>query len=142
LACLSFATVDNILVVKDYGKWHELKSYIEEHNGPLLFAEREIWWTSIGLNLGEEQDGKNEFFERPVLILKKFSKGIFWGLPTSSQLKDNEFNFQYSPDDAENTSILLSQLRVFSSKRLIRRVLRMNETEFNEIRGKIIEFLL
>jgi mRNA interferase MazF len=128
-------------VAKDFGKWHELKSYIEEHNSPLLFREREIWWTSIGLNIGEEQDGKNEHFERPVLILKKFSKGIFWGLPTSSNFKNNEFNFAYNPDDKEATSILLSQLRIFSSKRLIRRVIMMNENEFEEIRQKVINFL-
>jgi mRNA interferase MazF len=129
-------------MAKDFGKWHELKSYIEEHNGPLLFAEKEIWWASIGLNIGEEQDGKNEFFERPVLILKKFSRGIFWGLPTSSQIKENEFNFKYSPNEKEDTSILLSQLRIFSSKRLIRKVVKMNDPDFNEIRKRVSDFLI
>jgi hypothetical protein len=35
--------------------------------------EREIWWCSMGVNIGDEEDGKNELFERPVLILRKFN---------------------------------------------------------------------
>lgn len=127
---------------KGFGKWRELKGYIEENNTPFLFREREIWWASIGLNIGEEQDGKNELFERPVLILRKFSKGIFWGLPTSSKIKNNEYNFKYSPDQEEDTSILLSQLRIFSSKRLIRKTVTMNESEFIEIRKRVAGFLV
>ncbi len=30
-------------------------------------------WCSIGINVGDEEDGKNELYERPVLVIKKFN---------------------------------------------------------------------
>ena len=122
---------------KDYTQWHKLKSYIEEYNEPILFREREIWWCSLGLNIGDEEDGKNEYFERPILILRKFNKEIFWGLPMSTKTKDDIFHFNYSFDNNEKSSILLSQLRIISSKRLIRRLITINENTFCEIRNSV-----
>ncbi|MFA7169790.1 MAG: hypothetical protein WC178_02965 [Candidatus Paceibacterota bacterium] len=59
--------------MKDYKNWHNLKLKIE-NNGTKKkkkFREREIWWCSLGENIGFEQDGKNEKFERPILVLRK-----------------------------------------------------------------------
>lgn len=65
--------IDYKLVMKDYKNWHNLKLKIE-NNGTKKkkkFREREIWWCSLGENIGFEQDGKNEKFERPILVLRK-----------------------------------------------------------------------
>ncbi len=48
--------------MKNFCEWNKLKGYIEENNKPMLFREREIWWCSVGLNIGTEQDGKTEYF--------------------------------------------------------------------------------
>jgi len=70
---------------KDYGQWHYLKSKIEIDTPSPQFRELEIWWCSLGKNVGTEEDGKNNLFERPVLIFRKFNKEIFWGLPLTSR---------------------------------------------------------
>lgn len=58
--------------MKDFDTWSKEKKTLEqEGHDSLVFHEREIWWCSIGINVGDEQDGKNERFERPVLVLKK-----------------------------------------------------------------------
>ena len=55
--------------MKDFDSWNKEKKGLENVGHDILsFHEREIWWCSIGINLGDEQDGKNELFERPVLI--------------------------------------------------------------------------
>jgi mRNA interferase MazF len=54
---------------------------------PPLFKERDIWWVSIGVNVGFEEDGKHEKFLRPVLILKKFNKELFLGIPNSDKIQ-------------------------------------------------------
>jgi mRNA interferase MazF len=95
---------------KDFDKWHKLKIYIED---------------------------KNVYFERPVLILRKFNKEIFWGLPMSTKIKENEFHFKYSFDNDENATILLSQIRLMSSKILIRRLVTINRNTFSEIRKAV-----
>lgn len=44
---------------KDFDQWNSEKKGLEI-SGPesLQFHEREIWWCSIGINLGDEHDGK------------------------------------------------------------------------------------
>jgi mRNA interferase MazF len=59
---------------KDFRKWHFRKKLVHESKNIPYFYEREIWWCSIGLNVGYEQDGKNDNFERPVLVLKKIQQ--------------------------------------------------------------------
>jgi len=55
--------------LKKFFDWTELKIKIHSQERVFYFREREIWWTSLGLNIGFEQNGKNKRFERPVLIL-------------------------------------------------------------------------
>jgi hypothetical protein len=58
--------------MKDYQKWHILKNELDKKEHTIFVNEREICYTSIGENIGFEQNGKNELFERPVLVLRKF----------------------------------------------------------------------
>jgi len=46
--------------------------------------QREIYWANIGENIGFEQNGKGDNFMRPLLIFKKFSNNIFFGIPLST----------------------------------------------------------
>src|ERR1700722_3925220 len=106
---------------KDFQKWHELKSKIEDERQSPLFREGEIWWCSVGMNVGVEEDGKNDFFERPVLVFRKFNKDMFWGLPMASRAIRSNYDYSISFHGQEST-ILISQMRVLSAKRLLRRI--------------------
>lgn len=120
--------------------WTKVKFHIQTSAKIPYFHERELWWASVGANVGSEQDGKNSNFERPVLIVKKFNKYMFWGIPQSSKIKQNQFYHQ-TTYDGKTYSLILSQMRVFSSKRLIRKVRTIPRTEFKEIRNKVKGFL-
>lgn len=122
---------------KNFDKWNNLKKEIQLHREPPLFREYEVWWCSLGVNIGFEEDGKNEMFERPVLIFRKFNKNIFWGLPLTSKEKENKFYFTFEFNN-RRSSVILSQLRVFSGKRLIRRMGRVNRKTFDEIESKVL----
>lgn len=122
-------------------EWTKLKLRIElNENIDFYFKEREIWWVSIGSNIGYEQDGKNEKFERPILIIKKFGRDVFWGVPMSTKNKTGEFYHVIGYKD-KDYSILLTQLRLMSSKRLIRKLRTLSKDEFREARLKIKNFL-
>ncbi|PIT90606.1 MAG: hypothetical protein COU22_01245 [Candidatus Komeilibacteria bacterium CG10_big_fil_rev_8_21_14_0_10_41_13] len=125
---------------RDYKKWHILKSSIEKSYKQQLFKEREIWWCSLGANVGFEQDGKNDNFEKPVLVLRKFNSSMFWGLPLTSQPKKGRYYFSFYFKDREIT-IILSQLRILSFKRMIRRVGKVNVTKFNDISCRFKDLL-
>ncbi|OGH65235.1 MAG: hypothetical protein A2821_03650 [Candidatus Magasanikbacteria bacterium RIFCSPHIGHO2_01_FULL_41_23] len=136
--------------MKDFSEWHNIKHKIENFQVEKLFHDREIWWCSLGSNIGFEQDGKNAKYERPILIFRKFSKGMFWGLPLTSKEKDDIFHHkiilhlidQNEKPQEKISRVILSQLRLLSAKRLIRRVARINEKIFAEIEKQVINLIL
>lgn len=119
--------------MKDFQKWHIQKNKLHKSNKRIYFRIREIWWCSVGLNIGCEQDGKNDQFERPVLVLKKFNNEMLWILPLTTVIKTGQYYYSFEYNN--NTySVILSQLRVISSKRLLRRIRKIGQRDFEEIR--------
>jgi len=135
--------------MKDYSKWHDIKSQIEISDRETRFRDREIWWCSLGANVGFEQDGKNEKYERPVLVFRKFNKDVFWGIPLTSKEKDSKFYYKLILNIKNNNEkteekiswAILSQLRLLSGKRLIRRIARVNKNTFKEVEMGIIRLI-
>lgn len=80
--------------------WTKLKVriYLKPHEKTVYFDEREIWWDHLGANIGYEQDGKNDNFERPVLVIRKFGKHSMWVLPQTSKPKEGIYYHKYTFD--------------------------------------------
>ena len=127
---------------KDFINWHEFKEKLHKRNKKIFFKEREIWWCSLGINIGYEQDGKNNFFERPILVLKKFNQDIFWALPLTSKIKNKNLNYYQLKFTKNNDSVILSQLRLISGNRLLRRINTLNNNDFYNIKKAIINILI
>src|SRR5438105_3401271 len=47
----------------------------------------DIWWASIGENVGSEISGKSDLFSRPVIIFKKLAHGFYFIIPTTTKPK-------------------------------------------------------
>ena len=128
--------------MKDFDKWNKVKKIIDDKivEDSVFFHERDIWWGVLGLNIGIEANGKNELFERPVLLIKVFNKDMIWCLPITSTLKDSLFYYKILVNEEEN-SVMTTQIRTISSKRLLRKVGMIGEGEFEEILYSLIFFL-
>jgi mRNA interferase MazF len=120
--------------MKDFVAWTKTKTQLEAREVVPEFTERDIWWCSLGENIGYEEDGKNQHFERPVCVLKKFNKDIFIGLPLTSTQKQNRYYFPYALHETEG-SIVLSQCRLLSAKRLQRKLSRMGRGSFSKLKN-------
>lgn len=130
-----------IPVVKRFRAWHKLKYKLHFNtNIPAGYKERDIWWVSIGHNVGTEEDGKGIMFNRPVLIVKGFSRYQFWGVPLSTTEKTGTYYHQFMVNSKVSTA-LLSQLRVFDTKRFISKYGMIGIKDFNTIKQKIANFL-
>ncbi len=128
--------------MKNYDSWNiEKKALEEDKAGVPIFHEREIWWCSIGYNLGYEQDGKNELFERPVLVLKKFNNKVCWILPMTTKNKEGIYYFQTVYEE-KTFSIILSQLRLVSVKRFRRYIRKISPNQFEKIQNRIIGMII
>ncbi len=128
-------------MLKNFDNWNSEKKKLElSGHETLSFHEREIWWSSIGVNLGDEQDGKNELFERPILVIKKFNNKLAWVLPMSTKAKEGIYYHQLRYDN-RTFSVILSQLRLVSVKRFRRFVRKISPHQFAAIRNRLISFL-
>ncbi len=125
---------------KEFDKWNNKKKELHTGIFHAYIHMREVWWCSLGLNIGFEEDGKNELFERPVLILKKFNNDIVLIVPLTSSNKENKYHV-YFQHEGRGYSALVSQIRLVSTKRLQRRMYRMNKSIFGRIREAVKNML-
>jgi mRNA-degrading endonuclease toxin of MazEF toxin-antitoxin module len=127
--------------IKHHDEWNIQKKNIDVRvmQNSLFIKEREVWWISVGVNIGAEIDGKNELFERPVLVFRKVGREQFYGLPLTSKDKTGPF-YRLVHYSGSAGNVCLSQLRVFSTKRLIRKIDRVNEAEFVTLQETIATF--
>lgn len=117
---------------KDFDQWNQIKKRLHEKVESKFFHEREIWWSSLGVNVGDEEDGKNNLFERPVLIIKKFNRSLILTVPLTTKIKTGPYYFLFD-HQGNKYAVILSQLRLISTKRLLRRIRRMPRSYFASV---------
>jgi mRNA interferase MazF len=127
----------------DFNNWNELKKKIDfEENKPDRFPkEGEVWMSSLGKNIGYEQNGSGENFSRPILIIKKFNNHMFWIVPLSTKQKDFDFYYNFTDLDNNKVSAILAQLKLLSVKRLKRKLYELPDEQLKEIKEKLKKFL-
>ena len=125
-----------------FENWNILKNklHFKSDEKVPFFYEREIWWCSLGQNIGYEQDGKNTNFSRPVLVLRIFNRYVFWALPLTTKNKTGRYYYHYKYKNVEY-SVILSQLRLVSSKRLIRKIGVLPKNDFLAVRKQIKDLI-
>lgn len=131
------------MYLKDFDSWNNLKKKLDAGSNKLnsFPKEKEVWIADIGVNIGYEQNGNENNFSRPVLIIKKFNNHMFWAVPLSTKQKDLDFYFNYIDRDDQKVSAILAQMKLISIKRLKRDIYIMPDDLFDEIKEKLKSFL-
>lgn len=127
---------------KDFDPWSNLKKKLDVQSNSPSFEEREIWWCSIGLNIGHEENGKSDVFSRPVLVVRKFNKHIFLGVPLTSKVKEHHKFYHKIHFKDKEQSVMLSQIRVWESKRLTKVKGKLSTDQFKEVRNLLSKIVL
>ena len=120
-------------MAKEFNTWNEHKKAIDARSDQIHFHEREIWWCSLGVNVGSEQDGAGDNFERPVLIIKKFNQDVLWAVPLSRSYKYGPYYAPIDSDEKGLSVVVLSQLRLISSKRLVRKIRTIGKGTYGDV---------
>jgi len=126
--------------MKDFDKWNKVKKQINNLDDRKYVKIREIWWCSLGINIGQEQDGRDDNFERPILIIQTLSPKTFLAAPLSTKKKLEKFQSEVTHDSVKGFA-LLDQIRVLDTNRLKRKIGRISKDEFKQIRDKLINLL-
>lgn len=130
-----------ILVVKKFLEWIRLKEKLHNSSGkPPLFKEGEVWWCSLGENVGKEINGKSSLFSRPVLVFKKLSRDTF-GLPTTSQTRKGSWYVEIGYG-GRLVTVILSQARVFDAKRMSTIIGKIDSANMKKVRTAFRELFL
>lgn len=128
---------------KEYDLWNELKKKIQSGvDAPDFFPkEGEVWMSSLGKNIGFEQNGGGTNFSRPVLVVKKFNNHMFWCASLSTKQKKFDFYYNFTDPSGEKVSVILAQLKLVSVKRLKRKLYDISSDNMKEVKEKLKKFL-
>ena len=119
-----------------YDAWNNKKKALWVATPKVLFKEADIWWCSVGLNLGNESMGKGEAFSRPVLVLRKLSHESCIVLPLTTKPKIGTWYAQITLHN-EPRWVMLHQIRMMHIKRFQRRLSALNQDDFSHVKQKL-----
>jgi mRNA interferase MazF len=129
--------------MNDYIKWlqdwYRLKQVLWNKKSKIVFKQGDIWWCSLGMNLGEEMYGKGREFRRPVLVFRKFTSNSFLGLPLTKQEKQGTWYVEISVH-GEKRWVMLNQARILDKKRLTNRIVALDRKDFDKVKEKYLNF--
>lgn len=129
---------------KDFVVWHCEKQ--KNHNGRLQinFNIREIWFCHLGENIGHEQDGRGIEFLRPVIVVKKFNREVFWAIPLTKRCiaTDHPLYFTFSFIESMMSAAISSQIRLLDAKRLKYKAGTITKNDFACLKIKLRQLLV
>ena len=119
---------------KDFDSWNEKKKKINDRKSAPFYHQRELWWCSLGINVGFEQDGSGTEDSRPVLILTGLSKETCVVIPLTTSPSKHKLRPSIGQVGEKEAHALLSQIKVIDTKRLIRKIGQLDKKIFENIR--------
>lgn len=124
----------------DFDNWNSKKKVLDSTERNLLFKEGEIWWCSLGVNVGAEVYGKGEDFRRPVVIFKKLSHNSCIVMPTTTKEKNGSW-FHHVYLKKRHRWIMMNQMRLISGNRLWVRESTLSQEQTKELKKSVAELL-
>jgi len=121
-------------MIKRFLEWIGLKEKLHNYvSVSPLVSERDLWWVSLGENIGSEMNGKSKLFSRPAVIIKKLSHGFFLVAPTTSKLHNGSWYVKIRQAGLE-TDVCLHQIRTIDYRRLSSKMGQVDTNDFAKIK--------
>lgn len=117
--------------------WNIKKKDINISKSKKEFNEWEIWFLSLWKNIGFEEDWKWDNLSRPILIIKKFNTYVFYWIPLTSVKKENKFHYWFDWKTWKKSYAILSQMRLFDSKRLEEHIWNISFANMKELKKQL-----
>lgn len=134
--------MNQTMICPKFKNWLNKKVNINYSSGNKIFNEWEIWFTSLWKNIWFEEDWKWKNFSRPVLIIKKFNKFIFYWIPLTSVEKNNIFHYKFNWNTWKISYAILSQMKLFDWKRLEEKIWNITFSDMRELKNQLKKLIL
>ena len=123
-----------ILHVNRFLEWIGLKQKLHQGaQSPPLVSAGDIWWASIGENVGSEINGKSRLYSRPVIVFKKLAHGFYFVIPTTTKAKNGSWYVPFRQAD-RNMIASLHQARAIDHRRLSTKLGQLDDSDFDRVR--------
>ncbi len=119
--------------MKDFNNWNIRKIKIDQNKNFNHPRAREIWWCSIGINIGSESFGKGTRYTRPVLVINNEGGEMFIGIPLTSKIKNRKYSCVIKTNDNILHTALVYQIRSFDKRRLTERKYILSQGEYIKV---------
>lgn len=123
----------------NFDDWNDKKKRLHNAERNILFKEGQIWWCSLGVNVGEEVLGKGKLYLRPVIVLRKITRSSCVVIPTTTQPKQGSWYFPFEVNNLKRWA-LMHQIRSVSIKRFYKRESTLPEGDFEKFKKAIADF--
>ena len=123
----------------NFDDWNEKKQALHATRPNILFKEGQIWWCSLGVNVGEEVLGKGPMYCRPVIVLRKIAHTSCVVIPTTTKVKYSSWYFPLEVNNLKRWA-MMHQIRFISSRRLSSRESILSADDFRLLKKAIVEF--
>ena len=134
--CVPWRTRPHVIIahVNRFLEWIGLKQKLHQGTqSPPLVSAGDIWWASIGENVGSEINGKSRLFSRPVIIYKKLAHGFYFVIPTTTKSKVGSWFVPFRQAD-RNMVASLHQARAIDHRRLSTKLGQLDDSDFEKVR--------
>lgn len=121
---------------KNFDAWNVVKKKTDIEN-TRLYTAREIWWCRLGVNVGTEQDGSDENFVRPVLIVRGFGPSACVVVPLTTSPRVHAMRIAIGEVDGKQARANISQLRVVDARRLGEKICFLSKAHFDSVRKAV-----
>ena len=123
------------MFIKRFLEWIGFKEKLHLKDcKPPYVNEGDIWWASVGVNVGSEIDGKSELFSRPVIVLKKLSHGFYFVIPTTTKQRVGSWYVGFRQSGREMWGCL-HQARGIDYRRLFSKLGELDDTDYQKIKN-------
>ena len=131
-------------IIQKFDTWNDEKKVLNtKQREDFYINPREIWYTKMGVNIGFEEDEKENFL-RPVLVLKKVGNLFFTVALTSKGKKNNWFYYNFTAPSffskhkkhINDSSAILSQVKAMDKNRFIEKIGFISEEDFFKLQKK------
>ena len=120
--------------MKRFLQWIGLKEALhnQAHQPPYV-SERDLWWVSMGENIGSEMNGKSDRFTRPALVLRKLAYGFYLIAPTTTKPHTGSWYVKTSLAGVDEF-VCLNQIRVVDYRRLYSKLGQIDTDDFDRVK--------
>ena len=120
--------------MKKFLEWIGLKEKLHNVEGqPPHVSEGDIWWASVGENVGSEINGKSKLFSRPVIILKKLAHGFYFIIPITTQIREGSWYVPFRQKEKDMVACL-HQARAMDHRRLSSKLGTLDDEDLSHVK--------